>query len=515
MDYPCAAFRFRVIFVVPSVRETSAENCCPGETRMTFRRSVSVLLAAALASGLAVRPAMAAPAPVSQAAGRFLSGAANGTNFDSIAALDGESAINNGGPAVVHQRDISGSVLGQQLPKLPGGVQLPGGGVLTLGAVNQYTRADPDGSSHGASGAITNSGAIGFGGDSAPQSDSTLDLTGSANPLAALGGLKVRLGALSATAGQAKGKNGVQSGDYEIASLKIILRSPALAGAIRQLTSGSGDVPGLSGLISTLGGDGLNIRPQQNVNTPNPTTPLTSALASLGDVNFGDGAITGSLSAGALTIDVAKLLKALLNLDLNNLPPNTHLAPYIARALPQALSNGVAQLQKQLTTQFDRLALQLNKTMPAKTTQAQAALAMLVKPVTDALSTGASGLSSAVFVPLATQFESVLDPIVNVQVRSGGTFTERAIAMLLGGDAARIDLASASVGPNAGPRTPAAPHSVATHTIPSPAPAASLPNTGPDVWLTKVALFGLLGLCLGAGLVGATLGVRRMGKHPS
>jgi len=94
-------------------------------------------------------------------------------------------------------------------------------------------------------------------------------------------------------------------------------------------------VPGLSDQITKLGGDGLNIGPLQSVSTNSSIKPMSSALGSLGDINVGDGAVTGSLTGGTLTIDVAKLLKTVLNLDLNNLPPNTHLLEYVAQALAE------------------------------------------------------------------------------------------------------------------------------------------------------------------------------------
>jgi len=92
--------------------------------------------------------------------------------------------------------------------------------------------------------------------------------------------------------------------------------------------------------------------------------------------------------------------------------------------------------------------------------------------------------------------------------RSGGTFTERALQLnLIGDPIARLNLASASVGPSRLPViTPTTP---AGHTPGGSAPGQHLASTGATVVLTKIALFGLLGLCLGAALFGATIGVRR------
>lgn len=43
---------------------------------------------------------------------------------------------------------------------LTGALQLPGGGVFTLGAVNQVAVARTSGASYGASGAVANSGGV-------------------------------------------------------------------------------------------------------------------------------------------------------------------------------------------------------------------------------------------------------------------------------------------------------------------------------------------------------------------
>jgi hypothetical protein len=109
-----------------------------------------------------------------------------------------------------------------------------------------------------------------------------------------------------------------------------------------------------------------------------------------------------------------------------------------------------------------------------------------------------------------------VDVVVNVQQRAGGTFTERALQLdLIGDPMVTVDIASASVGPSAPGVAPAPPGS----TLPGPTHSAvvggssHLADTGAGVWLTKVALFGLLGLCMGAALFGATIGIRRSGRH--
>lgn len=486
------------------------------------------MLATLTAAGVAVAmapSASAAPTPVSQASGRFLSGTIGGNNLDNLVAVQGESAANNGGSAVTNQHSLNAKLLNLQLLHLPNGIQLPGGGIIKVGAVNQFAQANNAGSAHGASGAVTNSGAIGLGQQNgSPQEDASIDLTNT--PLAQIGALKLTVGAIAATADQADGKGGAQTGTYELANVKLQLSSPTLAGAIKQLTGGTGNVPGLSSQISKLGGNGLNVGPLQSVSTNNSVSPMRSALGSLGDVNIGDGAVEGSLTNGTLTIDVAKLLKTVLNLDLNNLPPNTHLLEYIAQALPKALANGLIELKSQLTTLFDKLSLNLNGLLPVNGSQATSALDQLVSPLTRALNDGAASLSNSVFVPLAKAAEKLVDIQANVQEHGAGTFTERALRVDLVGDpVARLDLASASVGPGTGPTSGGS-------TPPGSGGSggsggggngdnggasgngggSELANTGAS-WVPQAGLFALLALALGGAMVGGTIGIRKMGKH--
>ena len=152
----------------------------PTDRARTVRRTVAVL-AALTAAGVAVAfapAASAAPTPVSQATGRFLSGSIGGTDLDKLVAVKGENAANTGGSAVTNQHSLNATLLNAQLLNLPNGIQLPGGGVIKLGAVNQYAQANNTGGAHGASGAVTNSGAIGLGEQNgSPQDDASIDLT--------------------------------------------------------------------------------------------------------------------------------------------------------------------------------------------------------------------------------------------------------------------------------------------------------------------------------------------------
>jgi hypothetical protein len=465
--------------------------------------------------------ASAAPTPVSQASGRFLSGTIGGSDLDNLVAVKGESASNTGGSAETNQHSLNVKVLNTQLLDLPNGISLPGGGIVKLGLVNQYAQANPTGSAHGASGAVTNSGAVRIGDEpGSPQTDASIDLT--STPVAQVGGLKLTVGAVAATADQADGANSAQTGSYELANLRLELNSPTLAGAVKQLTGGTASTPGLSDLIGKLGTSGLPVGALQSVSTNGSVSAMTKTVASLGDIDFGDGAITGSLVNGSLSIDVAKLLKSALNLDINNLPANTDLLDYVAQALPKALANGLVHLKSQLTVLFDKLPLNLNGLLSVTTVQSNLALDQLLEPLTACLGVGSTSLSATALTPLATAVKKLVDITVNVQEHGAGTFTERALRVdLLGGQGASLNLASASVGPGTGPiGTPGspAPGQGSSSGPGAGGPAAGqgngtgLANTGPG-WAAKAGLFGLLTLGLGGAMVGTTIGLRRLGKH--
>jgi hypothetical protein len=387
---------------------------------------------------------------VSQSRGKFLSGQIGGTSLDTIASIAGEIAQNYGGSPVIKANSLDVSALNNAVNvPLTGVLQLPGGNVLSLGAVKQYARALADGSARGASGAIDNSGGIAAGGQSgSTPSDATADLSGAGGPAAAqtLGNLKLNVGALSAVADQAKGVNGAQTGQYRIDGMGLDLTAPGLPNIINPLvTDLTTQLAGLgTQLDSSLGG----------VVTITGLDTLSSAVDGLTSVDLANGAITAGLKTGSLHIDVARLLQS-LGLDLNNLPPNTHLLPYLSHALatslPAATSTLLSALQTKLTNGTGQLGLKILGT-DLNATQlglANGVLDALNTNLTQAITTAAGQLASQVFVPLADQFSSMLDIIVNGQSTSAGTFTEQAVQLNLGSGAtgAQIVLASASVGP--------------------------------------------------------------------
>ncbi|MDQ1718542.1 MAG: large repetitive protein [Pseudonocardiales bacterium] len=496
-------------------------------TGVGLSRTVGRWAAAAVAVGVAASIMMLAPnasatAPVSQSRGKFLSGQIGGTSLDNIASIAGEIAQNYGDSPVIKANSLDVSALNNavNLP-LTGVLQLPGGNVMSLGAVRQYARALADGSARGASGAIDNSGGIAAGGQngSAP-SNATADLSGAGGPTAAqtLGNLKLSLGALSAVADQEKGVNGAQTGQYRIEDMRLDLTAPGLANLVNPL---------LTDLTTQLAGLGTQLNGSLGgVVTITGLDTLSNAVDGLTSVELANGAITAGLKTGSIHIDVAKLLQS-LGLDLNNLPANTHLLPYLSQALatslPTATSTLLSSLQTKLTNGTGQLGL---KTLGADLNASQLGLASgvldtLNTNLTQAITAAAGQLAGQVFLPLANQFSSMLDIIVNGQSTNGGTFTEQAVQLNLGSGAAgaQIVLASASVGPG----TPTA----ATVASTTPAPTQAHPagrsdikidagradapgSSGPESWLAVGGV--LLVVISAAGLLRLRLRSARLAR---
>ncbi|WP_396290266.1 choice-of-anchor G family protein [Curtobacterium sp. KT1] len=403
---------------------------------------------------LAAAPAMAAPV-ASTAEGRFISGSALGLNLDDILTVTPADAVNTGGAADTDVHPLDVTALNAVNVNLGGGLNLLGNnGILTLGAVNQYAAANADGSSVAASGAVTNTGGIGVGGqDGVPQSNATLDLSGliGTDLAGALANAQLEVGAVSATAAQAAGPDGAQTGDYGIAGLDLSLTSPALGATVTDLRTTLGTlqptVDNLENLLAVLGPlvevDGI----------PNLVTVLDSAT---GDVTSADGSITANLQTGAITVDVAAVLTN-AGLDINNLPANTELLPYITDALTTQLLPAVTTALQGVVTQLTASLQGLSVTVlgvPVPVGQVlpivNPVLAQVVAPINQVV----AGLGETVVTPLANALTTVVSLQANVQETSAdGVFTQRAlrVALLPAAGTAVVNLASAAVGPNAGP----------------------------------------------------------------
>lgn len=383
-------------------------------------------------AGLA--PSAAAAAPVSQANGRFLSGQAGGTSFDTVASLNGESAAYPGNPGP-NANGLSGSLLGQSIAGPTRNVSVPFPGGVTFGAVGQYAAAARDGSATSSSGLVGSNGAINVGG-SGNSDTATVDLSklpGASSLTDLLGNLTLHVGAVSSQAKQAAfGKklsdpsagcsnggylrvsNADHAGRYDIAHLTLTATSPLLT------QTGSTLRTNLSSVISQL-------------RTAAAASPIGGLVGGLPDptqqlqVTLPGGGVTANLTTGELTIDLAKILRA-AGLDLNNLCPNTSLVGYLAQAL-STLPTKLSALFTSLSDSLNGVTVTLPGGIPLPT------LSSFLAPFQSQLATNFQSVFtqfSGAFDPALNAItQNLLDLVVNAQGEQGGTFTETALQVLL------------------------------------------------------------------------------------
>jgi hypothetical protein len=519
-------------------RKARHKRPTPNRARQGMALGVTTVVSAgAVVAGAGV--AQAADTPVSQSRGWFLSGSALGVNLDDIVELDSASARNTGG-ATDTQLNPLGATLLKNLHVPLGPVNLlEGNGLLTLGAVNQAAIARANGSAIGASGAVSDSGAIGVDSQSnVPASTAKLDLggllgTNLGNGLTdGLLDVDLIVGAISANAKQAETKNdtqGKQEGDYRIADLKLNLQSPLLAGLLGTLNLG-GQQSQLTGLDTAI--SGLNLNSLLGgllgglLGTPTVTAgnlPVLADIVAAQDTQVGDGAVSIDLSNGKITVDVEKLLQS-LGLDLNNLPPNTELVRLILDALTDHVGDLVKDVLNDLTdditsaignitysgTALPLLGLPVPQVLdPA---QLKAALSgpvlTLLDPVLDPVTDLLGDVAGPLLDPLFDALEDLLSIRVNVQNTTGGTFTERAIQIRVlpgANNLATVNLASATVGPGSGQVAGEEDDDETTDN------GNPLPATGADDASAPLAAMGLAMVLAGAA---ATAGAGRMGNGP-
>ena len=460
----------------------------PGRARWSRRLpllcAVTALVSSATLIG-GINQAQAAT-PVSEANGQFLSGSALGIDLNSIVSVQPATTTNVGGPASTVVNPLSVSALQAVDVDLGNGVNLLGSNpILQLGAVNQYAHAAPDGSSQAASGAVDNSGAVGVGGSPGFPANATLNLTPVLTPAltSALSTAGLTVGALSSTATQTAA--GTQSGTYQIAALTLTLNSPLVKGVYTGLRTTlvglQPTVNGLPALIRALPGVG----PLATITgVPNLATVVDTAL---GSVTTADGSIVADLKTGDVSIDVAKLLTS-AGLDLNNLPADTELLPYITAGLTSqllpAITTALTGLNTQLTNAINGISVTVLGVPVALAVLAPVlnpVIAQLVAPVNAV----ASGLGSTVITPLATALTTLLSLQANTKENNAdGSFTERALSLTVlptGTPAlAQVNLASSTVGPNAGPAAPPT----------QPTATGITPNSGPVAGGQNVTVTG-------------------------
>ena len=399
---------------------------------------------------------------VSQATGQFLTGTVGATSLGSIAALAPASAQQPAGPASSVD-PLSATVLNAVNVDLGGGVHLLGGsGVMSLGAVNQVAVANTDGSSSAGSGAVDNTGAISAGAAGTSPSNATITLTpvlaqAGAAVTTALSAASLTTGALSAHATQAAGNGGAQAGTYNIASLNLTATSPLIAAVGTTLQTALGatgtlqnDVNGLTALIKAIPAIGALATV---TGLPNLSAVLSTAIGT-GAVSAAGGDITANLLTGAITINIGDLL------GINSLAPNTDLVPLITAALTNDLLPAITTLLNSVTTAltaaFNGIVVSLPVLGPVLASVYSAVVAPVLADATAAVTTAVNDATNVAIPELDTGLSDLLALRVNGQAVNAGMFTETAlrVGIVPAGPLATVQLANASVGPNAGPQPP-------------------------------------------------------------
>jgi hypothetical protein len=367
--------------------------------------------------GLAL-PASALASDQSEAEGSILSGGGL-VDLNDIASLAPAYRANPSSTGV-DPHPLSASVLNALNINLGSGIQLfGGGGVLGVGALDQYAKDGPIGTAYASSGALQSSGAIAVGtpGDTSNAYIDATTLLSNAGLAPAtknlLSALRIELGAISASA--TKAGVAAATGDYQIAGGKIVIGSPALGtlttGLTKNLTDLNAPVNAIAGptgaLGTTLDGVANNIvgplgsalgaltAGLVTVNNVHMTAGLTVNLASLLSTLTAtpllstDGITSIDLGAGTITIDLAALHG---NTDhtLNNLPANTDLIdPVVLKtALNNSINSALNQIPAKLVTAVNA---QLNSTTLTLHLTAHAGVGILPLANIDALITGTVG----------------------------------------------------------------------------------------------------------------------------
>ncbi|GAA2001075.1 choice-of-anchor G family protein [Nakamurella flavida] len=321
-----------------------------------------------------------------QGGGRFLDGSVLGLDLDTLAQLQGITALNSGTvsssvparPPVApntYANPLDATVISAVNAALGNGLQLglPAG---RIGAYNQWGQAPSTGQSAGAAGLVSNSGAIGLTGtpaDASLPTAATIRLGALLPAVTALADARVDVGVLASSTQldwcrtlenrvTDPAAPVVVDRDYGIASLALQTNSPVVAGA---RTAASAAVTTLNTTIAALGGPNGLIATTLRAQVLAAVTPVLGALGlgtvtatatvavDLAPVNallsqtLTDGIVTIDLANGLVRVDLARLLNGANG--LNGLDPNTELL--INAAVVNALVARTGALLDAWTTQ--------------------------------------------------------------------------------------------------------------------------------------------------------------------
>jgi hypothetical protein len=407
------------------------------------RAAVAVAVAAVL---VLAAPFAATAAPVvSQGEGRLVVATLLGVPSTPVADLDGASAVDPLGTGGPFTSDVPLDATALQTLNLQASaVNLFGtNGIIQLGAVGQYAQARDDGSSVAFSGAVSSApslvgvGTTPTGGNLGTPGAGNSALITVGDPATSAVSISASIGALAASAQETAG--GVQSGDYVVSSLDIVVGGTIVSTAVMPI--------------------GTTLDTLLAVVNPLIASPIANPLAS-----------------GQITVSLSDLLAAAGVADINALAPGTDLLSFLPDAVVAKVTALTGAVLSAVAAAISGLGGVAGLTAAAALVAANAALGLL-----SPLTAGPLGLAVTALAQLT----------VNNQTISNGAFTQNALTVGIGpaGSIASVALANATVGPN----TPAAPGGPGG-SVGGVSTTGGLAATGVDASGGLLAATGLLGL---------------------
>ncbi|MFD2841255.1 choice-of-anchor G family protein, partial [Populibacterium corticicola] len=340
----------------------------------TWAKKITGLIAVvstASALSLAAAPATARVADTSQtheASGDFIELALLGGNLENIANLSSAYRSRPLDSTPDTQRQPLGAEAFEALSLSIGQINLFGDqGILAVGAVNQFAQTTPT-AARGASGAVSNSGAIAVGDEASEfPSNATFDLSevfGLYAPAVAetLGNIELEFGAISASA-EATADRLVNSTDYNIADAKLNFQIPGIAAAGTSLAESAGDI--VDGTVSAVSDafesalsaiDLLNpvlaiLGTELDINVE-VRSEIRDTINEILSTSYGTDDVSVNIADGTVSVDVNSLLQ------LNDRSYNADLIDdETATLIAEAVSDALDIVSRQLT---DSVQLALN-----------------------------------------------------------------------------------------------------------------------------------------------------------
>jgi len=410
------------------------------------RGAVSAIALGAVLVLAAPFAATAAPV-VSQGEGRLVVATLLGVPSTPVADLAGADAVDPLGTGGPFTSDVPLDATALQALNLQASaVNLFGtNGIIQLGAVGQYAQARDDGSSVAFSGAVSSApslvgvGTTPTGGNLGTPGAGNSALITVGNPATSPVSISASIGQLAASAQETAG--GVQSGDYVLSSLDVVVGGTVVATAVAPIAST------LDTLLAVV--------------NPLIVTPIVNPLA-----------------GGQVSVSLDDLLAAAGVADINALPPGTDLLSFLADAVVAKITALTGAVLSSVTTAISGLGGLSAVTASLALTAATTALGLLTP-----LTAGPLGLAVTALAQLT----------VNNQTISNGAFTQNALTVGIGpaGSIASVALANATVGPN----TPASSGgSGGSGGVGGVSTSGGLAATGVDVTDGMLLAAGLLGL---------------------